>query len=206
MCDVGEHGDYTDAGWHAEAIDVPIRFYINASQVSKTIKDKLDHRKEAVRRAIRAAAQEAADVIVEHGRQNLQSAGHFGNWAMGWNATVTQGAGSTRISVTMGDPAPPWWIVHQEGRTIHGKPLMWIPLSFAGVEKGMWARDYPGGLFRVDPKSGGAPLLLSIADKQPKYSGHESVTIPKRLNLAEIVETVAKSYTVFLHGNLMEER
>jgi hypothetical protein len=67
--------------------------------------------------------------------------------------------------------------VFQEGRVIHGKPLLWIPLSFSDAV-GIRARDY-GPLFRVD-RSGKSPLLLSPKDGEPKYSGHEQITIPKK--------------------------
>jgi hypothetical protein len=144
------------------------------------------------RSAIAAAAADTAAEIEAAGRNDLQTAGNFGKWSGGFTAKVETGDTSATIAVTI--DAPFYWIVHQEGRTISGKPLLWIPLSFAGVPKGTWARDYPGGLFRVDRLSGGAPLLLSIADKQPKYSGHASVTIPKRLHLVEVSEEAAKKF------------
>jgi hypothetical protein len=88
----------------------------------------------------------------------------------------------------------PYWRVFQNGAIIQGKPLLWIPLSFATEAQGVSAKDYPGRLFRVDRKSGGAPLLMSADDKQPKYSGHESVRIPKKFHLVEIVTAEAKTF------------
>ena len=51
----------------------------------------------------------------------------------------------------------------------------------------------PGRLFRVNRKSGGVPLLLSVADKQVKYTGHESVRIPKKFHLVEIIRAESKT-------------
>jgi len=181
---------------------MPIRFYFGGQQLGSVIKDRTLKYKAGMLQHIRDAAQDAAELINRTAQQDLKSSGNFGAWMEGFKTTVTEGGNNIRIASVMGDPTPAWWTVHQEGRTIQGKPLMWIPLSFADVPKGMWARDYPGGLFRVDRLAGGAPLLLSIADKQPKYSGHESVTIPKRLHLYEIGETVAKNFKVLLQARM----
>jgi hypothetical protein len=179
-----------------------IRFSIDASGLASAVRRQAEQRKTALHTAVHEAASETADAIVEAGHGDMQDAGNFGNWAAGYKATVADSTSAVTMTVTMGDPAPFYWTIHQEGRTIQGKPMLWIPLSFAGVQKGMWARDYPGGLFRVDRKTGGAPLLLSIADRQPKYSGHESVTIPKRLHLYEIAVEGAKGLKAALHDRL----
>jgi hypothetical protein len=182
---------------------MPIRFNFDDKRMGSVVRDKALKRKQEMLTVIREAAHDAADLVKREVDKDFQSAGNFGKWSDGFKVQVTEGGGHIRIAATMGDPAPAWWVVHQEGRTIQGKPLMWIPLSFADVPKGMWARDYPGGLFRVDRKAGGAPLLLSIADKQPKYSGHESVTIPKRLHIYEIAEAVAKNFKALIHERLV---
>jgi hypothetical protein len=54
-----------------------------------------------------------------------------------------------------------FWRVFQNGAIIHGKPMLWIPLSFAKDAQGIRAKDYPGKLFRVDRKGGLAPLLMT---------------------------------------------
>jgi hypothetical protein len=183
---------------------MPIRFnFDDKRRMGSVVRDTTLKRKQGMLTAIREAAHDAADLVKREVNNDLKSAGNFGKWSEGVNVEVTEGDGHIRIVATMGDPAPPWWVVHQEGRVIQGKPLMWIPLSFADVPKGMWARDYPGGLFRVDRLAGGAPLLLSIADKQPKYSGHESVTIPKRLHIYEITEAAAKKFKTLIHERLV---
>lgn len=147
----------------------------------------------AVRKAFALTAQQAATEIEDLGRSDIQGAGNFGSrWTEGFKAKVTAGGGRTLIRVTMGVP---YWSVFQTGKVIHGKPLLWIPLSFADDAKGVSARDYPGKLFRVDRKSGGAPLLMtnSGGQAQAKYFGKESVTIPKKFHLIEIVRAVART-------------
>lgn len=139
-----------------------------------------------VQQARESAAKQVADEIKQAGDKDLQSAGNFGGWTGGFKATPDVGV-STTIKVTI--DAPFWWIVHQEGRTIMGKPWLAIPLSFAGVPKGMYARDYPGGL-----GVGARGLLFSKVDKQAKYVLKQSVTIPKRLHLVEVSKEAAGKF------------
>lgn len=154
---------------------MPVRFYFNDNQVGAKLRDKVLRRKASARQAIRDAAHDAAEAIEQHGRADLQTAGNFGAWAPGFNARVTEGGGHVRISVTMGEPAPFYWIVHQEGRTIHGNPFLWFRPT------GEWAAHF------------GNPDVISV----------RQVTIPKRLHLVEISQTVARGFKVFLHERLV---
>jgi hypothetical protein len=74
-----------------------------------------------------------------------------------------------------------------------GKPMLWIPLSFASDAVGIRAGEYPGSLFRVN-RAGKAPLLMTRQGKGPaeaKYFGKESVTEPKKFHLVEIIKEVS---------------
>jgi hypothetical protein len=136
------------------------------------------------------AANAASATILSRGRADISGAGRFGaRWTTGLTADV-EDKPPTSVDITVRQ-AVPYWSVFQYGKTIHGKPLLWIPLSFAREAQGVRARDFPGRLFRVDRKSGGAPLLLSADDKQPKYHGQSEVTIPKKFHLVEICHDVA---------------
>ncbi len=151
---------------------------------------------ENVATAVRAAAVDAAVSIQERGRADIKAApGNWGSrWTEGLQTQVSEGGGSIRIATTHNIP---YFQVFERGATIHGKPLLWIPFSFAADAKGIYARNFPEPLFRVDRKSGGAPLLLSATDKQPKYFGKESVTIPKKFHIVEIIRDVAKMIADF---------
>lgn len=142
--------------------------------------------------AARMTADEVANAIQAEGRADIAAAGKFSSrWTNAFNAKVGEGGGNIRISVTMGgDPPVSFWRTHQYGATIQGKPLLWIPLSFAPEAKGVSARDYPGQLFRVN-RSGRNPLLMTR--EGAKYVGVESVTIPKRFHLIEITQRIART-------------
>jgi hypothetical protein len=162
--------------------------------VPASIKPQLDAQGEAIKQRIKkataAAAQKLADNILAKGRDDISSAGKFGTrWTQG--LTVEVAGDDTSRTITLSH-AIPYWTTHQFGAVISGRPLLWIPLSDAGLT-GVSARDFPGRLFRVDRKAGGAPLLMSADDKQVKYTGHSQVRIPKRFHLIEIAQAETRT-------------
>lgn len=166
-----------------------IRVYFTGERLGSVFERSTRRQATKVRSAARAAAQDVANQIVVLGQSDIARAGEFGSrWTEGLKATVTEGGGNIRINVTH-DVS--YFSVFQYGKVINGKPMLWIPLSFAEDAKGVYARDYPAQLVRVDRKAGGAPLLLSTDDKQPKYFGKESVTIPKKFHIVEIARAAA---------------
>ncbi len=159
-----------------------------------------------VHRAARGAAQDVRDKALTLARADIKKAGNFGKrWTEGLQATLTEGGGSIRLNFTHDQIG---FNVHQFGATIKGKPMLWIPLStsFGGdsAAQGVRARDFPGGLFRVDRKSGEAPLLLSLADRQPKYFGKASVHVPKRFHVIEIIKKTGQEMGRFYTKRLKQ--
>jgi hypothetical protein len=142
---------------------------------------------ERAEKAAAATVRDVADNIKEAGDQDIQSAGRFGSrWTDSFHADVA--GSSSKMTVNVFSTIS-YFSVFEYGATIKGQPLLWIPLSFSNAV-GIRARDY-GPLFRVDRKSGGAPLLLSYDDRQPKYSGHESVNIPQKFHIRQICRSEA---------------
>jgi hypothetical protein len=126
----------------------------------------------------------------------MANAGNFGSsrWQDGFHAKVSyQSRTDLNIRVTHDVP---YWKVFEFGATIHGKPLLWIPLDFATDAHGIMARDYPGSLFRVDRGGGKAPLLMAGGGRggtaEAKYFGKEQVVIPQKFHLREIARTVSR--------------
>lgn len=176
-----------------------LRVTLGTAQLGPKTKRSILRNAPRVRAAARAAARDAADAIETECRADIASAGNFGSrWTEGLQATVGEGGGHIRIRVTM---AVPYWTVFQTGKVIFGKPLLWIPLSFAADAKGVRARNYPGQLFRVDRRAG-APLLMAPGSPaQAKYVGKESVTIPKKFHVLEIIRRVSKSIPQLYRDN-----
>lgn len=161
-----------------------------------SIGPQLDANLEKIRQRIRKAldnvAQQLSDNILEAGRSDISGAGNFGaRWTSGFTSEIG-GDGNVR-TVTLRQ-AVPYWKVFQYGAIIQGKPLLWIPTTKGGPR----AREYGGRLFRVPKKGksrpgGGVPLLLDWDTKQVMYTGHETVTIPKKFHLIEIARAEAKT-------------
>jgi hypothetical protein len=142
--------------------------------------------------ALTAAANMAASMIEQLAGQDIARAGRFGtDWASGLHVKVDSGSTrNMRISMTHDIP---YASIFETGGVIHGNPFLWLPLSGTDAE-GVRARDYPVGLFSAKYTRSGAPLLFSRYDKQPKYFGIESVTIPKLFHLNEIVRSVMGNF------------
>jgi hypothetical protein len=169
---------------------VSVRFRFNGQQIGREFQGLVAKQYvRQVKSALGKAATETADEIEIRGRADIRSAGRFGRrWTDGFHAKVR--LAGNRYTIQVFDDVP-YFNIFELGGTIRGKPMLWIPLSFATDAIGIRARDYPGGLFRVDRKAGGAPLLLSIKDKQPKYFGKESVRMPKKFHIRRIVREEA---------------
>lgn len=149
----------------------------NAAKIKKRIDD-----------AVAAASQRLADSVETEVRADIAGAGNFGpRWTSGFTAKVDSASPSgATVTFNMGVP---YWRIFATGGTIFGKPLLWLPFSDDKTE-----RPYPGRLFFVQPKSGGAPLMISAIDKKPKLHGHPSVRIPKKFAIFEIINAQTKTF------------
>lgn len=139
--------------------------------------------------ATQAATQQAATEIEFQGRENIRAAGSSATLQDGFHTEVTNQIINVKHDA-------PFWLQFEEGRVIQGRPLLWIPLSFATEAQGIKARNFPQPLFRLD-RPGKAPLLLTKADRKPMYFGKSTITITKKWNLRGIVRQVADQMDQF---------
>jgi hypothetical protein len=198
---------------------VAVRFYVDDDKAGPAFRRATARFGQRMVKAVQDAADETAADIQDRGRDDIAAAGRFGaRWIDGFTATVSQGGGNIRIDV---NEAVPYWTVFEYGKVISGDPLLWIPLGYQeGVNPaaGIRARDYGSLLFRVDRKSDGLPLLLEPLNPSAgtrrrragsggggsattaraggetavvRYFGKESVTIPKKFHIHEIVREAA---------------
>jgi hypothetical protein len=166
-----------------------LRIKFSDDQLGRKFKKVMVKRGDQVTQAARLAAIDVQTEILSRGRADIRSAGNFGTrWTRGLTAPITEGGGRIVINVRH---AVPYFMVFQRGKVIHGKPLLWIPLSFAPEAQGVRARDYPGKLFRVN-RVGKAPLLLGGNPAKPKYFGKRFVRIPKKFHVLEIGREVSR--------------
>lgn len=154
-----------------------------------------------VRKASSLASRATAKVIQQKGAEDIARSGKFGaRWQKGLVVTSVPTTGYSVDNVITMSHSLPGAMNFEYGGVVKGRPLLWIPLSFADPKAR--ARNYPGGLFRVDRKAG-KPLLLSIADKRPKFVGVRSVRIPKKWHLRDIANrAMAEDWVPFYNRSL----
>lgn len=176
-----------------------LRIVLGKDQVGPKLKANFKRHADNMRKALRQTAQETADFIMQEGRADIRQAGNFGaRWTDGWQAIVTEGGGFIKIRVTM---QVTYWTVFQDGKVIHGRPMLWIPLPWATDAKGVSARNYPGQLFRVNRRAGSPLLMAAGKPAQAKYSGHESVTLPKKFHLREMILLASRAMPALFRRN-----
>jgi hypothetical protein len=96
-------------------------------QLGPKFNKNLQRHADNVRRSAQGAAQDARDEFLERGRADIAGAGNFGSrWTEGLMARITQGGGNIVINVSH---AVSYFMVHQRGAVIRGKPLLWIPIK-----------------------------------------------------------------------------
>lgn len=176
-----------------------LRIKFSGDQLGPKLKQNFTRDGDIVLSAARKTAVDAQTEFLKLGRADIKGAGKFGRrWTDGLTAPITEGGGRIVINAKH---AVPYFSVFQRGKVIHGKPLLWIPLSFASDAQGVMARNFSGGLFRVNRK-GKAPLLLSRSDGEPKYFGKTRVRIPKKFHVLEIGRKVARRMRDFYRKNV----
>lgn len=139
--------------------------------------------------ALKTAANMIASMLREQITADIASAGAFGSK---FTPTVTVSGTGNGVSIHTKIEGPGAEIF-EKGGVIHGKPLLWLPISGTDAE-GIQASNYGDQLFSVNRLTGGPPLLFSIKDHAPKYFGIPSVNIPKKFHVAEIEKRIMDSF------------
>lgn len=184
-----------------------VRVYFDDDRVGPKFKRSTFRQGERVREAIRLAAQDASDDMVAQGNENIANAGNFGSRWLTLKAPVTEGGGSIAIRLT--HPID-YFMVHQRGATIRGKPFLWIPLPGVGREErgDFFNRSGKGNLLlfkkigerRVAGKRPGTTRKESIL--KPLRVAKKSVRIPKRFRVIEIAREIARNMREYYFNRL----
>jgi hypothetical protein len=175
-----------------------MRFLFSGGSVEQAFRD---HEKPMARAAV-AALQEVADDAVKRGRENIAAAGFSARWQRALQDRLfPSGAPSLEARASIFD-AMPFAGIFEEGGTISGKPLLWLPiddnLPRAGIS-GRWTpsryvRDV-GPLVSVN-RPGKPPMLFARsgqagASLKPLFVGVSSVNIRKHFDLYRIFSEAA---------------
>lgn len=170
---------------------VAVRLYLSGERADSVLQKRLGKAAQNVRTAARGAAQDALDYALAGAKADLSNQGRLGaKYLDGMQGKISEGGGNIRVAITNDVPG---FDFLQEGGTVKGNPLMWIPVDNSGIS----AKDYDGRLFSVKRKDGGTPLLMDAGDRQVKYVGVETVEIARKFHTADIVEDAASRLPEF---------
>lgn len=176
---------------------MPVRVIYNGKQLGPQFRRGAKRDYDRVARSVTSAVYESATVIRKRGAADIKSSGNFGSrWTRGLRTRVSPPRGQFSVDAQIiidHDLQEKGARLFEYGGVVRGKPLLWIPLSFARDAKGIRARDYPQPLFRVD-RLGKAPLLMTVEGAEPKYFGKESITMPRKWHLRDIGRSVARGF------------
>lgn len=169
-----------------------LRMVIEDHGTMKAAADEMTAAGKNVRKAMDYAALSVAVETEAKCRQDIKSAGKFGPaWTSALKSRVSKTRTGVQVKTTIAGRGfgGRRWRVFQEGATVQGHPLIWIPLSFSSAAR-IPLSKYLGDLVLVERANGRPPLLISTLDHKPKYFGVPTVTIPKKFHLVEIATEV----------------
>jgi hypothetical protein len=167
---------------------MPLKFKakVEKSAWIKAIREK----QRPVASAAVAALREVASEAVDEGRENIAAAGRFGpTWQQGLRRKIVHGTdhgepslqASAIIFHQLGIAG-----VFESGAVISGKPLLWIPTNPGDPPASRSGKKLVSATVR------GQPVLFDANDhdrhRRPLYVGVQSVRIPKKWQIAEIVQ------------------
>lgn len=171
---------------------VTIKMEITITNPGALFKARMEKLAEKFARTVDTAMRMAQSMLLALGRADIASAGDFGpRWTDALQVTVDGSLSNMRLSMTLDVPGAG---IFETGGTITGAPLLWIPLSGTDAA-GIKASAFSDGLVSSRYQArGGRPLLFSVTDRQPRYFGIESVTIPKKFHLSEDLNSVMSNF------------
>jgi hypothetical protein len=134
------------------------------------------------KRMVTALNKTAALITTElraRGRADLKTAGKFASWAF---KVSNRKKGTDRLITTTTS-----FVAEslELGRTIRGRPLLWIPLSTQKDATKVLMRNYPKKLIRIE-RPGKLPLMALSGGGPVKYFGKTQIVMPKKLHLRQI--------------------
>jgi len=143
-----------------------------------------------------AALNKVSEDAVDEGRDDIGAAGpgfKHAKWQSGYKYRIkgaTKNGVPSMEAISFFSHRYGLASVFQEGATIKGKPLMWIPTRKGTPPPGKSGKKLTFGTIK------GVPLAFDAEDhnrkRKPLYIGVPRVVIPKKFHLNEIIEANAE--------------
>lgn len=167
-----------------------VQIEFDAERAAQSLNQTTEVRKTLFYKAISNTTEEGGKKIEDRAGRDILRAGKFSSrWPEDFIAEVKH-PDKARSTISTYFRTIFFGHIHEFGGVVKGKPLLWIPLSFRPELKGVWARDFPGPLFRID-REGKNPLLVSKGG--PMYVGVKQVTLKPRFNIRKITANVVRT-------------
>lgn len=161
--------------------------------------------KEVIASAATGAMKEAGDRIKKRGRESIAAGGFGPKWQNQLRVDIYPKSGKPSINAAAHIYHKiPFAGIFEYGGTVHGRPLMWIPIDAnlpfrAGGKRwtpSLYQRQY-GALYSV--RGASKPLLVGRAPGKdgnvPLFVGVRQVTIPKKFDVTSVVDEVANGFS-----------
>jgi hypothetical protein len=135
------------------------------------VRKRVEALKTPASKAIIGTFRDAAKIIQDQGRQEIQNAGLSARWVKGFTVKVTVPNGQELSPVLTGHHRIGYANVFERGATIVGRPLLWIPLPSAPKlgKRRLTPKLYfqSIGPLHMIRRPGRAPLLAGDALRAP---------------------------------------
>lgn len=179
------------------------------------VKDAFTSIAKSMEEAASGAISDAASILKTKVRADIAAAGFGPKWQSALRVNTYPAKPSMGAALFLFHRIP-YSDVFEEGATIRGKPLLWLPLHDApkgasgrAISARQLIATHAGGYTGLIPvrRAGRAPLLFGVtADKKrspkPLYVGISSVTIRKKFHVASITQEVANQLPDLYSKNL----
>jgi hypothetical protein len=184
-----------------------------SGDASEQLVQFFDNAHSALKKAAKETIKKAADEALQRGRADIAAAGFGRRWQDGLRVTVyPRGRGISINSIAYVNHDLKFASVFEEGATIHGKPLLWVPLpnvpKTIGGKKttaALYAKTI-GRMFQIRGSTG--RLLLARREGKkliPLFVGLDSITIRKRFHIHEIVDKIRQELPIIFDEKMKAE-
>lgn len=168
------------------------------THVRGELEKKIAELQRPVAEAATAAVTEAGEVAVRNGRASIAAAGFSNKWQVALRSDVyPKGRVSMRPAAHIRHKIP-YAGVFEEGASIPGQPLLYLPLPAVPVVGGrpLTPKKFiaQGGSLTSVKRPGKRPLLIGKignAKAVPMFFGIEAVKIAKKFKVTEAVRNAA---------------
>ena len=180
-----------------------MKIKVSSTALSVQLKEAREEIARKIAAAKVAAVKDAARSTVAEGRANIAAAGFSNRWQSGLRWKFIPGPDPEAVIFHKIGLAS----VFEHGRTIGGKPLLWLPQreKVGRGQFGFGPRKYRGKLVSVNVR-GRAPMLFDPQRRElgPLFVGVRQVNIRKRFDLLRIFARAADKMREFYEQRIKE--